>query len=303
MEDTSASPRRRWVHAVLFGAYSVAVVMAAAVSANAQITQTAGGDRGLFAVPTAYTAGSELWLVSASRTNLDRNPGDLDVSLHAASVARAIGRHRRLLVFGNVSALRVRRGRAEEGVVHGLEVRLPAGQTWATATPGDISLGSKWSFLDDRLAAPVAVAARTAAEWSVAPSASGLRRSGVLLSADVVATRMLGMRGFVTASLGVEGIPSGRSEYSACRWGLGASLRLASRIDAVGETRGWFGASDRRRYSHPIDAVAGMTIRVTTRLWIRPGLSSNLRFGGPPGTGWRSHVGLNVALGYGLVRQ
>ena len=76
---------------------------------------TYGGDTGLFDLPSAYTLPKGKFSFSGYRNNLDRDPKDLDISIHGISLG--YGATSRLEIFGTQADAAVRDAPAEQARV------------------------------------------------------------------------------------------------------------------------------------------------------------------------------------------
>src|SRR5262245_8307286 len=119
-------------------------------------TPSFGGDTGLFDLPSAYTLPRGKFSFSLFRWNLDRDPKDLDISIHGITLA--YGATSRLEIFGSVGLQN--RIDADALFQPGFVNDYPLVSTgWETGL-GDIRVGAKYKLLDDYRGQPVGLAIR-----------------------------------------------------------------------------------------------------------------------------------------------
>src|SRR5687767_4334408 len=133
------------------------------------------GTTGLFHMPTAYTLPRGKVSFSLFRDNLDRDPKDVDVSIHGLSLGYGAGS--RLELFGslalqnrvNVDA-RFQAGFVNDYPFAGTSASSPGWQTGL----GDVRLGAKFKLLDDYRGDALGLALRGFVKLGTADESKGL---------------------------------------------------------------------------------------------------------------------------------
>ena len=128
------------------------------------------GTTGLFHMPTAYTLPKGKVSFSLFRDNLDRDPKDIDISIHGVSLA--VGLTNRLELHGNFGLQN--RIDADALFQAGYFNDYPFVSTpWETGA-GDLKLGLKFKALDDYMGDPVGLAVRGFVKIPTADENKGL---------------------------------------------------------------------------------------------------------------------------------
>ncbi len=111
---------------------------------------TYSGDTGLFHLSSAYTLPKGKASFSLFRDNLDRDPKDIDISIHGLTVG--YGATHKLEIFGSIGVQN--RVNTDAPLPGRLLQRLPlrgqpdVSRSWQTGF-GDVKLGAKYKILDD----------------------------------------------------------------------------------------------------------------------------------------------------------
>jgi hypothetical protein len=152
-------------------------------------TPTYEGTTGLFRLPSAYVLPKGKFSFQLFRDNYDRDPKDVDFSIHGLSLG--IGLSNRVELFGNFGF----QNRVDTDALFqaGFPNDLPfVNQPWVTGT-GDIKLGLKFNLLDDYMRDdPVGLAIRGYVKLPTADEEDGLGTGKVSFGADLSLSKGLG---------------------------------------------------------------------------------------------------------------
>jgi hypothetical protein len=139
-------------------------------------TPTYFGDTGLFHVSSAYTLTKGKTAFSLFRDNLDRDPKDIDFSIHGVNAA--FGLTSKLELFAQIGLQN--RLDLDAPFQAGFFNDLPFGgqgattrEVWETGF-GDVRLGLKFGFLNDHDGDPIGLAVKGAVKLGTADEAKGL---------------------------------------------------------------------------------------------------------------------------------
>jgi flagellar motor protein MotB len=260
------------------------------------------GDTGLFHMSTAYTLPKGKASVSLFRDNLDRDPKDIDWSIHGISAAYGVTS--RLEIFGNMgiqnrvkTAALFQPGFFNELPLAGTQTTNPSWQTGF----GDIKLGVKYGFLDDYRGDAVGLALRGLIKLGTADEAKGLGTGKISALADLVASKNLSHVAEVHASIGYEinSDPDNINIANALRWGVGVNLPTCRIFQVQAEVMGLhYGDADVKQ-TDPVDLVVGPVFWIKPGFFIRPALSVNIHFNDRGlNQGFVSHAGRQISIGY-----
>jgi outer membrane protein OmpA-like peptidoglycan-associated protein len=260
------------------------------------------GTTGLFHLSSAYTLPKGKVSFSLFRDNLDRDPKDLDLSIHGVSLG--YGATDKLEIFGNfglqnranVDAL------AQPGFVNdypfaGTSSTSPGWQTGV----GDVKLGAKYKILDDYLGDGVGLAVRGLVKLGTADEQKGLgtgKTSGV---ADLVLSKTLNRGADLHASIGYEinSDPDGVDIGNAFRWGVGLNLPSCRIFQLQAEVTGKSYSGADFDQTSPLDLVVGPVFWIKPGVFIRPAISWNLGFDDRGlNSGSSSYTGRQISIGY-----
>ncbi len=265
-------------------------------------TPSYDGDTGLFHLSSAYTLPKGKFAISGFRDNLDRDPKDIDLSIHGLSLG--YGATDKLEVFGsfglqnraNVDA-RFQAGFANDYPFAGTSSDSPGWQTGV----GDVRIGAKYKILDDYLGDGVGLAIRGVAKLPTADEAKGLGTGKFSGAADFVLSKSLNRGADVHASIGYEinSDPDDLDIGNAFRWGVGLNLPSCRVFQLQAELTGKsYGDSDFEQ-TNPMDLVVGPVFWIKPGVFIRPAVSWNLNFDDRSlNSGSSSSMGRQLSIGY-----
>jgi outer membrane protein OmpA-like peptidoglycan-associated protein len=267
------------------------------------------GTTGLFHMPTAYSLPRGRFSASLFRDNVDRDPKDIDISIHGLSLAYGITSG--IELFGNFgfqlgihSEALFQAGRVNE---HPFVSR-----PWQDGT-GDLNAGLKIKFLDDYALDPVALAVRGMVKLPLADEEEGLGTGKPSFLADLLLSKNLGdvidIHGMIGYQVHVD--PEEPVEIdlaNALRWGVGLNVPACSWFQVQAELTGvsYSGGDDEviegatndpddgnvfqegfnpleddfgiGPQTNPMDLVIGPVISFRPGIFIRPAISWNLNF-------------------------
>jgi hypothetical protein len=278
-------------------------------------TPTYRGDTGLFRLSSAYTLPKGKVSASFFRDNLDRDPKDIDFSVHGLTFA--YGATSRLELFTSI------------GVQNRLNVDAPAQPgffndlpfagsadpaSWQTGF-GDVWVGGKYKMLDDYRGDGVGLAIRAQIKLPTADEEKGLGTGKVSGGGDLILSKRLGYGGELHAAIGYIGnsSPDGFSLGSAFTWGVGVNVPALRILQIQAEVTGtsygdasFDGASlttadtgAGSSQTNPVDLVVGPVIFFGKGIFIRPAISWNLSFDDRGlGSSSKSYTGRHITVGY-----
>ncbi len=265
-------------------------------------TPSYDGDTGLFHLSSAYTLPKGKFSFSLFRDNLDRDPKDIDLSIHGLSVG--YGATDRLEIFGsfglqnraNVDAL-TQPGFTNDYPFAGTSSTSPGWQTGV----GDLKVGAKYKILDDYLGDGVGLAIRGVAKLPTADEAKGLGTGKFSGGADLVLSKSLSRNADIHASIGYEmnSDPDDLDIGNAMRWGVGVNLPSCRFFQLQAELTGKsYGDADFEQ-TNPMDLVVGPVFWLKPGLFIRPAISWNLNFDDRGlNSSSKSYSGRQISIGY-----
>ena len=185
------------------------------------------GDTGLFHLSSAYTLAKGKASFSLFRDNLDRDPKDIDFSIHGLSIG--YGATNKLEIFGNIGL----QDRVDADALNqaGFFNDLPFAGTSATSPGwqtgvGDVRLGLKYKFLDDYRGDGVGLALKGVVKLPTADEAKGLGTGKASGAVDLILSKSLNHKADLHGSIGYEinSDPDGVNIANAFRWGVGLNL-------------------------------------------------------------------------------
>ncbi len=265
-------------------------------------TPSYDGTTGLFHLSSAYTLPKGKVSVSGFRDNLDRDPKDIDMSIHGLTLG--YGATDKLEIFGsfglqnraNVDA-RTQGGFANDYPFAGTSSTSPGWQTGV----GDVKVGAKYKILDDYLGDGVGLAIRGVAKLPTADETKGLGTGKFSGAADFVLSKHLNRGADVHASIGYEvnSDPDNLDIGNALRWGVGLNLPSCRIFQLQAELTGKsYGDSDFEQ-TNPMDLVIGPVFWIKPGVFIRPAVSWNLNFDDRGlNSGSASSMGRQLSIGY-----
>jgi len=237
------------------------------------------GETGLFHMATAYTLPKGKVSFSLFRDNLDRDPKDIDISIHGVSLA--VGLTNRLELHGNFGLQN--RIDADALFQAGYFNDYPFVSTpWETGA-GDLKLGLKFKALDDYMGDPVGLAVRGFVKIATADENKGLGTGKTSWGGDLILSKNIDEKLDLHGSIGfvVNGDPSSPRPINlanAFRWGLGLNVPACRTVQLQAELMGtkYTGTSDFTQ-TNPLDLVVGPVFWIKG-FFIRPAISWNLNF-------------------------
>ncbi len=260
------------------------------------------GDTGLFRLSSAYTLQKGKVAVSLFRDNYDRDPKDIDLSIHGVNLA--FGATDRLEIFGNIglqnrirTSARTQPGFANEVPFAGTDAENPHWQTGF----GDVKIGAKFKILDDYLGDGVGLALKAVAKLPTADEEKGLGTGKFSGGADLILSKHLGRKADIHASIGYEvnSDPDALDIANAVKWGVGINLPSCRMFALQAELTGRsYGDADFDQ-TNPMDFVIGPVLWLKQGWFIRPAVSVALNFddrGLDSGLG--SKAGKHIEIGY-----
>jgi hypothetical protein len=274
-------------------------------------TPTYEGTTGLFHLPSAYTLPKGKFSFQIFRDNYDRDPKDVDFSIHGVSLG--VGLTSRIELFGNFGF----QNRIDTDALFqaGAPNDLPfVNQPWVTGT-GDIKLGLKFNFLDDYRGDPVGLALRGYVKLPTADEDDGLGTGKTSFGADLSLSKGLGDGAadiHFLAGYKVNSDPDTPHPVDlANEFRLGAGLNIpACRVFQIqaeiiktfytGEDED-IGAGGQAigEQTNPLDLVIGPVFWFRPGIFIRPAISWNLNFDDRGlNSGSSSSTGRHLSIGY-----
>jgi len=269
-------------------------------------TPTYFGDTGLFHVSSAYTLFKGKIAFSLFRDNLDRDPKDIDLSIHGINAA--YGATSKLELFGQIGLQNRLDVDAPEqtGYFNDLPAAgLGAGtQHWQTGF-GDIRLGAKYAFLNDRIGDPLGLAVKASVKLPTADDEKGLGTGKMSFDAHLVASKALGHSADIHGSIGYEwnGDPDLYEIGNALKLGIGINVPSCRLFQVQGELLYTkyqeYNDTAGNNQTNPLDFVIGPVFWVKPGFFIRPALSGNLNFDDRGlNQSSKSWLGKQIELGY-----
>jgi outer membrane protein OmpA-like peptidoglycan-associated protein len=271
------------------------------------MTPSYAGDTGLFHLSTAYTLPKGKLALSLFRDNMDRDPKDIDFSIHGVNFA--YGATAKLELFGSVG-LQNRVNVDSFGLlspsIYGFYNDLPLAGSATISYPrwqtgfGDVKVGAKYKILDDYGKDPVALAVKGYVKLGTADVNKGLGTGKMSVGADLILSKHLNKAADIHASLGyqVNGDPDTVKIGDAFRWGLGINVPACHmfqvQADLVGTS---YSGADFSQQS-PVDLVVGPVVWLKPGIFIRPAISWNLNFAGVTGSTMKSYTGRQISIGF-----
>jgi outer membrane protein OmpA-like peptidoglycan-associated protein len=235
------------------------------------------GTTGLFHMPTAYTLPRGRFSFSLFRDNLDRDPKDVDVSIHGLSLGYGVSS--RFELYGNVGL----QNRIDTDALFqpGFPNDYPfVNRPWATGF-GDIKLGAKLGFLNDYHGDPLGLAVRAFVKIPTADEEEGLGTGKVSWGGDLVVSKSIAEKLDIHGSLGFvqNGDPDDREIGNAVRWAVGLNLPACTWFQVQAELmKTTYTGDDDFEQTNPLDLVVGPVLWIRPGIFIRPALSWNLNF-------------------------
>ena len=262
------------------------------------------GSTGLFHMPSAWILAKGKFAGQLFRDNLDRDPRDIDASIHGFSFA--YGAAKRLEIFGSIGLqnrlntdAQSQAGFANDFPFAGTPSSSPGWQTGV----GDVKLGAKYQFLEGWGAsgAPGGLAVRGFVKLPTADDQKGLGTGKPSFGADLVATVSAGNVLDLHGSIGyqVNSDPDDVNIGNAFRWAVGANAPCCRNIQLQAELMGTvYGDADFDQ-TNATDLVVGPVVWIKPGWFLRPAISWNLSFDDRGlNSSSKSYTGRQLSIGY-----
>jgi outer membrane protein OmpA-like peptidoglycan-associated protein len=265
-------------------------------------TPTDDGDTGLYRLSSAYTLAKGKVSVNLFRDNFDRDPKDIDFSVHGLSLG--FGATDKLELFGSAGIQN--RIRTAAGSQAGFFNDLPFAGTDATNASwqtgfGDIRVGAKYKLLDDYRSDAVGLALKGYVKFGTADEAKGLGTGKTSYGADLILSKNLNHQADIHASLGYEinSDPDGLNIGNAFKWGVGVNIPACRIFQVQAEVTGKaYGSADFSQ-TNTADLVIGPVFWIKPGVFIRPALSYAFAFNGRgAGDGFPTRSGHLLSIGF-----
>lgn len=269
------------------------------------LTPSYDGSTGLFHMSSAFSLPKGKFSFQLFRDNLDRDPKDIDASIHGLSLA--YGAAKRLEIFGSIGVQNrndvdaiAQLGFANDYPFAGQQADSPGWQTGF----GDIKLGVKYQFLDGwgGGSTPGGLAVRGFVKLPTADDEKGLGTGKASFGADLIASASLGNVVGLHGSLGyqVNSDPDNVDIGNAFKWAIGANLPCCRNLQLQAELMGTnYGDSDFSDQTNPLDLVVGPVFWFKSGWFIRPAISWNLNFDDRGlNSSSKSWTGRQISVGY-----
>lgn len=274
-------------------------------------TPTYEGTTGLFHLPSAYTLPKGKFSFQLFRDNYDRDPKDVDFSIHGLSLG--VGLTNKLELFGNFGL----QNRIDTDALFqaGAPNDLPfVNIPWATGT-GDVKLGLKYGILNDYTGDPVGLAIRGYIKIPTADETDGLGTGKTSFGADLILSKGLGNGAADIHGLlgykknGDPDSPYGVDLGDEVRLGFGLNIPACRMFQIQAEILKtiYKGEDDSvptggraiGPQTNPLDLVIGPVFWIRPGIFIRPALSWNLNFDDRGlNSGSASWTGRQISIGY-----
>jgi outer membrane protein OmpA-like peptidoglycan-associated protein len=265
-------------------------------------TPTYFGDTGLFHLSSAYTLPKGKASFSLFRDNMDRDPKDIDFSVHGLSVG--YGATNKLELFGSIGVQH--RVNVDARFQGGFYSELPfAGQSatspgWQTGF-GDVKLGAKFKLLDDYRGDAVGLALRGFLKLATADETKGLGTGKTSANFALVLSKTLNYGADVHASVGYQfnSDPDTVKVGNALNWGIGINVPALKKLQLQAELTGSAYSGADFEQTKPLDLIVGPVLYIKNGLFLRPAISWNLNFDDRGlGSSSKSSTGRQISIGY-----
>jgi hypothetical protein len=227
---------------------------------------TAGGDTGLWAVPTAEILPARAWTLSGHRVNADFDQGFTDISNWPVAFGAGVGG--RAEVFAALTVV----NRIDRDVRPLFPLRIPAGGVvneypfvttgWSGSRLGDLRAGGKLRIASRSGRSPAAFAFRAALKIPTADTDTGAGTGKADLALDAIVSREInerielsGFGGFIA-----RGDPEGVDLLNGFRWGFGASLPTRRHLRLTAEVQGEAYSGNAIVVDRPIGTADGSVV-------------------------------------------
>jgi len=265
-------------------------------------TPTYFGDTGLFRLSSAYTLPKGKVSFSLYRDNMDRDPKDVDISIHGLTLG--YGATSRLELFGtlglqhrvNVDA-RFQGGFVNDYPFAGTSATSPGWQTGF----GDLRLGAKFKLLDDYRGDAVGLALRGFVKLGTADETKGLGTGKTDAGIALVLSKTLNRGADLHASIGYQknGDPDQPKIGDAVNWGIGINVPALRKVQVQAELTGSAYKGADFEQTKPLDLIVGPVLFIKPGLFLRPAISWNLNFDDRGlSSSRKSSTGRQISIGY-----
>lgn len=268
------------------------------------LTPSYDGSTGLFHMSSAFSLPKGKFSFQLFRDNLDRDPRNVDASIHGLSLG--YGAARGFEIFGNIGLQnRVNVDALSQlGFVNDFPFAGTSSSSpgWQTGV-GDVKLGVKYQFLDGWGSAgtPGGLAVRGFVKLPTADEAKGLGTGKASFGADLIASVSAGNVLGLHASLGyqVNSDPDSVDIGNAFKWAIGANVPCCRIFQIQAELMGTsYGDADFDQ-TNPMDLVVGPVFWIKSGWFIRPAISWNLNFDDRgSNASSSSYTGRQISIGY-----
>ncbi|MFI5183323.1 MAG: OmpA family protein [Vicinamibacteria bacterium] len=264
-------------------------------------TPTDDGDTGLFRLSSAYTLPKGRLSVNLYRDNFDRDPKDIDFSVHGLSLG--FGATDKFELFGSAGIQnRVDVDEAQPGFFNDLPLAGTSTTSpgWQTGF-GDIRVGGKYKFLDDYRSDSVGLAAKAYVKFGTADEAKGLGTGKTSFGGDLILSKNLDHNVDIHASLGyqINSDPDGLNIGNAFKWGVGFNVPACRKVQFQAEVTGTsYGSADYSQ-TNPVDLLAGLVVSFKPGIFLRPAFQYALAFDGRgAGSGFPTRSDFVFSVGF-----
>jgi outer membrane protein OmpA-like peptidoglycan-associated protein len=255
------------------------------------------GDTGLFHLSSAYTLPKGGFSFSLYRDNLDRDPKDLDISIHGVTLA--YGATDKFEIFGTIGIQN--RVDADALFQPGFFNDNPFVSTgWETGF-GDVKLGAKYKFLDDYNKDAVGLAVKAYVKLPTADENKGLGTGKADFGGDLILSKSLNRKADLHASIGYEikGDPDAVDIGNAFKYGIGVNVPACRIFQVQLELTGKKYSGADFDQTSPLDLIIGPVFWIKPGFFIRPAISWNLNFDDRGlNSGTKSYTGRQLSIGY-----
>jgi len=260
------------------------------------------GDTGLFHISSAYTLPKGKAAFSLFRDNLDRDPKDIDFSIHGLNVG--FGLTSRLELFGQVGLHRVNTDAIfQPGYYNDLPLAGTSADSpgWQTGF-GDMRVGAKYSLFDDHgKDDPFGLAVRAYVKLGTADEAKGLGTGKTDIGGDIIASKSLGTTADIHANIGyrISGESDDLPVGNAFKIGGGVNIPACRLFQVQAELQYTEYSDAQFEQSKPLDVIIGPVIYFRPGFFIRPAMSWNFNFDDRGlDSSSKSWTGRQISVGY-----
>jgi outer membrane protein OmpA-like peptidoglycan-associated protein len=260
------------------------------------------GDTGLFHISSAYTLPKGKAAFSLFRDNLDRDPKDIDFSIHGLNLAYGVTSKIELFAHVGIQHRADTDAIFQPGYFNDLPLAgtQPTSPGWQTGF-GDIRLGAKLGLMDDHRNDPIGVALRASVKLATSDEAKGLGSGATSFDGTLVVSKNLGSIADIHGNVGYvfNSDPEGFDIGNALKIGGGINIPSCKIFQVQADLLYTKYSGGDFEQTNPLDLVVGPVVWIKPGFFFRPALSWNLNFDDRGlNSGMRSWIGRQVALGY-----